>query len=355
MSEQSVSPVVRTHKLSKRFPGVRALNCIDFELKAGEIHALVGANGAGKSTLVKIIVGADTADEGELSILGRTRVSGDAGPLHRSGITAIYQELTIVPEMTALENVFLGQTLHRAFVVRRRAMRRRFLELSGKLGISIVPEVRAGTLSVANQQMLEIMRALVADHVVFIMDEPTASLGPAERAKLFKVVHDLRSTGRSIIYISHDLDEVLKISDRISVMRGGELVSTAPTAAWTKASLVDAMVGDVRTLPARQSEKGRRKELLRIESLTVPGRVTNVSIDFLSRRDTRHRWSCGLWSDGTSSSNCRRRGKCGWWNRSGWSGARAVSYCTGSRGRRDSDFAGGSQASGRRRSPVWRG
>jgi ABC-type sugar transport system ATPase subunit len=126
--------------------------------------------------------------------------------------------------------------------------------------------------------MLEIMRALVADHVVFIMDEPTASLGPPERAKLFQVARDLRKAGRSIIYISHDLDEVLNISDRISVMRGGELVRSAPTTAWTKASLVDAMVGDVRGLPARQPQKDDRRELLHIESLTVPGRIDNVKM-----------------------------------------------------------------------------
>ncbi len=192
-------------------------------------------------------------------------------------MTAIYQELTIVPETTAVANVFLGQVPHRGFWVRREAMRRKFCEIAQRLGVTIDPDARAGGLSVADQQMLEIMRALVAEHRVLIMDEPTASLGPAERAKLFEVIGDLKSGGCSIIYISHDLDEVLRLADRVSVMRSGALVAVRPTAQWTKAKLVDAMVGDLRPASERRQQTHAGVELLRLTNLSIPGRVDSVS------------------------------------------------------------------------------
>ena len=271
------SPVF-TRRLSKRFPGVLALDAVDFELKAGEVHALVGENGAGKSTLIKMITGAETPDEGELWILGAEQIAGPNTVRRGAGVTAIYQELTIIPEITAVDNMFLGQVPHRGFLVRRQAMRDRFRDIARRLGVAIDPETRAGSLSIADQQMVEIMRALVAEHRVLIMDEPTASLGPAERAKLFDVIGDLRRGGGSIIYISHDLGEVLRLADRISVMRGGALIATAPVDRWTQASLVAAMVGDLRPPPARRDRAGTpRPALLGVTSLSVPGRVADIS------------------------------------------------------------------------------
>jgi ABC-type sugar transport system ATPase subunit len=157
-------------------------------------------------------------------------------------------------------------------------MRERFLAIAERLGVAIRPEARAGSLSVADQQMIEIMRALVADHRVLVMDEPTAALGPAERRKLFDVIADLRRSGCSIIYISHDLDEVLRLADRVSVMRAGALIETAATASWTKARLVASMVGEVRAPTPRLHGASRAPDLIRVEGLKVPGRVSDVTL-----------------------------------------------------------------------------
>lgn len=223
--------------ISKRFPGVQALTDVTLDLRAGEILGLVGENGAGKSTLIKIIAGVGTADSGEVAFY-RIKDRNQA-----AGLAVIYQELTIIPAMSALANVFLGNPPRRGPWLNRRLMHKRFLELTQLLGASIDSRARAGSLSVAQQQMLEIMRALAAQHSVLIMDEPTASLGSEERRHLYKIIAELRRHGTSIIYISHDLDEVLALCDRVSVMRDGCLVRCDASANWTKETLVTAMVG----------------------------------------------------------------------------------------------------------------
>jgi ABC-type sugar transport system ATPase subunit len=224
-------------RLSKRFPGVQALTDVSLDLHVGEVLGLVGENGAGKSTLIKIIAGVDSADSGVITL--PTSTSPDLS----AGIAVIYQELTIVPAMSALSNVFLGDPPRKGLWLDRGLMERRFRDLEILLGASINPRVRAGSLSVARQQMLEIMRALVAQHRILIMDEPTAALGADERRHLYKIVGELRKQGTSIIYISHDLDEVLSLCDRIAVMRDGHLIRCEPAIAWTKETLVTAMVG----------------------------------------------------------------------------------------------------------------
>jgi ABC-type sugar transport system ATPase subunit len=145
------------------------------------------------------------------------------------------------------------------------------------MGLKIPPHVKANTLSVANQQMLEIMRAVQADHNVIIMDEPTAPLGPFERSRLYELIGRLKENGVSIIFISHDLDEVLRLCDRVSVMREGQLVATRPAADWNKDSLVKAMLGDIQILPVRKRERVEGKELLRVEGLSLPGKVSGIS------------------------------------------------------------------------------
>jgi len=224
-------------RLSKRFPGVQALTDVSLDLHVGEALGLVGENGAGKSTLIKIIAGVESADSGVITLANLT------SPNSSVGIAVIYQELTIVPGMSALSNVFLGDPPRKGLWLDRGLMERRFRDLKSLLGASISPRARAGSLSVAQQQMLEIMRALVAQHRILIMDEPTASLGADERRHLYKIVGELRKQGTSIIYISHDLDEVLSLCDRIAVMRDGHLIRCEPAIAWTKETLVTAMVG----------------------------------------------------------------------------------------------------------------
>ena len=268
---------VRVERVSKTFPGVQALKGVDFVLREGEVHGLVGENGAGKSTLIKILTGAYTADSGNVEIFGVAVDQHGPRAQQRAGVAAIYQELTVVPDMTAASNVFLGRPMRRGPMVKRRAMERCFRELGARLGVDIPPAARAGDLSVASQQMLEIMRALQADHRILIMDEPTASLGPNERERLYEAVGRLRDERASVIYISHDLDEVLRLCDRVSVLRDGEMVATADVEAWDKEKLVNTMLGTELRAPPSRRHAADVEELLRVEGVTVPGKLQNIA------------------------------------------------------------------------------
>jgi ABC-type sugar transport system ATPase subunit len=275
--EAKSTVAVRVRNVSKSYPGVRALRGVDFELATGEVHGLVGANGAGKSTLIRMLAGAAVPDTGEIEIEGAPIAFDDPRMRRGAGIAAIYQELTIIPGMSALSNVFLGVVPSRFGMTDRRAMRRRFDELSRWMGLSIAPATQAGTLSVASQQMLEIMRAVQADQNVLIMDEPTAPLGPFERTRLYELIARLKQNGVSIIFISHDLDEVLRLCDRVSVMRDGQRIDTRKAEAWDKASLVQAMLGDVEVLPGRRRTPPAAAEILGVQGLTVPGAVSDIT------------------------------------------------------------------------------
>jgi ABC-type sugar transport system ATPase subunit len=256
---------------------VQALRGINFELLSGEVHGLVGANGAGKSTFIRMLSGASQPDAGEIEVQGSPLLFEDPRLQRGLGIAAIYQELTIIPEMSVLSNAFLGKVPSRFFVTDRRRMERRFAELSRWMGLNIPPHVNAGTLSVANQQMIEILRAVQTDQNVLIMDEPTAPLGPYERARLYDLIGRLKENGVAIIFISHDLDEVLKLSDRVSVMREGQLVETRIASKWTKDTLVQAMLGDVQIVAGKKRAHATDEELLHVGNLALPGRLFGLS------------------------------------------------------------------------------
>jgi ABC-type sugar transport system ATPase subunit len=268
---------IRVRQLSKSFPGVRALRSVSFDVRSGEIHGLVGANGAGKSTLIRVLAGATVPDEGDIEVQGKPITISNPRQVRAAGIAAIYQELTIVPEMSAMSNVFLGAVPSSGFFTDRRQMERRFTELAGRMGLSIGAHEKAGGLPVAGQQMIEILRAVHADHSVIIMDEPTAALGPFERSKLFDLIGRLRASGTSIIFISHDLDEVLALCDRVSVMRDGELILTDAATNLSKDRLVAAMLGTLRAAPTRDDRVTRGPEVLAVRDLGVEGRVAGVS------------------------------------------------------------------------------
>lgn len=269
---------LRIRALDKMFPGVHALQRIDLDVAAGEVHGLVGENGAGKSTLIKMVTGASTPDAGTIEVFGRRLDLGDPRAQQRAGIAAIYQELLIAPELSAAGNVFLGQLPRRGPFFSTRSIARRFRALADELGVQIPPDARAGSMSIANQQMLEIMRALVADRRILIMDEPTAALGPAERDRLYEIVRRLRDRGVAVVFISHDLEEVLSLCDRVSVLRDGQLVASRPGGEWSKATLVEAMLGKAVLKPPPRTRGVATDEVLRVEDVWVSGMVNGVSL-----------------------------------------------------------------------------
>ncbi len=236
-------PAIRTHGLGKRFGGTQALAGIDLSIETGTIHALVGENGAGKSTLLGILAGRIQQSEGTFELFGDKVALGNARAARRAGVAAIYQELTIIPQLSAQANVFVASPRSRAGMLDEKAMRRRYDELCDRLGVSIPATAVARDLSVAQQQMLEIMRALEADARAIFFDEPTAPLGPTERDALFVLMRDLRSAGVTMVFVSHALEEVLSISDHVTVFRDGLLRVTRPVGEWTKQSLVGEMLG----------------------------------------------------------------------------------------------------------------
>lgn len=270
--------VLRMRGITKRFPGTLALDGVDFDLREGEVHVLLGENGAGKSTLMKILSGAYSKDAGEIELFGR-KVEIQ-GPAHaRSlGIAVIYQELNLIPHLSVAENIFLGREPRGALGLidwsRMREEARRWLE---EVGAKVDPSCRVKGMSVGHQQLVEIAKALSTGARILVMDEPTSALSPAEVEELFKVIRKLKGQGRSIVFISHHLEEVKEIGDRVTVLRDGRLVGTVEARTSTVDDFIRMMVG--RNLedkfPKAKVEIG--EEVLRVENLTRRGVVEGVS------------------------------------------------------------------------------
>jgi ribose transport system ATP-binding protein len=233
--------------IDKRFPGVHALKNVTFELEEGEIHALVGENGAGKSTMMKILTGIHTKDAGEIHYLGRLFNPRDPKHALETGIGIVHQELNMMDHLTVAENIFIGRESMRSggLFLDKGEQNRRAAELFRKLNMNIDPTETLGRLTVGKQQMVEIAKAVSHDLRVLILDEPTAALTDAEIDELFTIMRDLRSRGVAMIHISHRLDEIHQITDRVSVMRDGEMVETRNTAEVTKQDIINMMVGRV--------------------------------------------------------------------------------------------------------------
>jgi len=271
-------PLLELRAIDKSFPGVQALRAATIEVRSGEIHALVGENGAGKSTLIKVAMGAHAPDAGEILLRGEpTRVRHPRDAL-RHGIAAIYQEFNLVPALSVRENLFLGREGGWFRVLRAREEDRRAKEILARLGADFAVDTPVSALSIAQQQLVEIARALLADAQLLIMDEPTAPLTPREVERLFAILDDLRRAGRGILFISHRLEEVLRIADRITVMRDGITLGTWPRAEHTRESLIEKMVGRplAQEFPPRKRTPG--PPLLAIENLHG-GRVRGVSLE----------------------------------------------------------------------------
>ncbi|WP_120634584.1 sugar ABC transporter ATP-binding protein [Ruegeria sp. EL01] len=273
---------VRSKGLSKNFGQLEAISSVDLEITEGSIHALVGENGAGKSTFLSMISGRLHPTAGDLLIFGNQVHLASPREGRSAGIVGIYQELSIVPEMTALDNVFLGEIPSFMGAVMSSEMAAKYGELAERLNVNIDPRSKAGRLSVADQQILEIMRAVQFDAKIILLDEPTAALAPAERKALFALMRDLRASGHTLVLVSHNLDEVLDIADAVTVFRNGRLISTQPKKSWTKRSLVKAMLGqnvdDLYKRRAAPMSLSSEPEVLRVSNLTVPGAVQDIEL-----------------------------------------------------------------------------
>src|SRR5262245_15305718 len=228
-------PLVSMEGIDKSFPGVRALDQARFDLFAGEVHALVGENGAGKSTLMKVLAGVYRCDAGSIRLGGTPVVIASPRAALGHGISIIHQELNLVPHLTVAQNIFRGREPRRRprFVLDERALDDAARAVLDRLRVGIDPRTRVSDLTVARQQMVEIARALSLNARVLIMDEPTASLTSAEIEELFRITRELRARGVGIVHISHRLEELPKISDRITVMRDGRTIETLETRAAT--------------------------------------------------------------------------------------------------------------------------
>jgi len=267
--------------VGKRFGGVVALRDVNLEIERGSIHGLVGENGAGKSTLGKIVAGVHRADVGELWVDGRRVVYHSPRDALRDGITIIAQEPTLVPHRSVLENVFLGIESAAAGVVDVRAMRRRFTELAEQAQIDLPPSLLARTLRVADQQKAEVLRALARKARLIVMDEPTSALTTDEAERLFELVRRLRAQGTTIIYVSHFLEEVLRLVDTVTVLRDGRIVRTSPAAQETPERLVQAMLGRSMELafPDKVHPPDDAPVVLSVRGLSRPPHVLDVSFD----------------------------------------------------------------------------
>ena len=243
MRREQAPSLLEMEGIDKRFPGVRALNGVGFDLRAGEVHALLGENGAGKSTLIRVLAGAHRADAGTIRIAGEEVRINSPRDAERAGVSVIYQEFNFVPTLTARENLFLGRERTVGPFISKAAEHRLALEVFARLNVRVDPEAPVCELTVAQQQSVEIAKAISREARILVMDEPTAALTSQESESLFRLIADLRSRGMGIIYVSHRLDEVFRLADRVTVMRDGRHVATCSTGELTRGMLIEMMVG----------------------------------------------------------------------------------------------------------------
>ena len=273
-------PVIRLEEVGKRYGGTIALDGISLEISEGSIHALVGENGAGKSTLGKIIGGVISPDSGVLRVDGREVIYASPRDALRDGITVISQEITLVPERTVIENVFLGREARAlgAFV-QGRTLRAAYERIVAEAGFHIDGNERVSALRLADQQKVEVLRAIARDARLIVMDEPTAALSPNETATLFEIIHQLNAAGRTIVYVSHFLQEVLRLADTVTVLKDGRHVRTGPTDNETAATLITSMLGRPlnQAFPAKRPPRQDAQEVLEVRGLAGAG-VRDVSL-----------------------------------------------------------------------------
>ncbi|GAB3001598.1 sugar ABC transporter ATP-binding protein [Saccharothrix stipae] len=278
----TTAPLLSVRGVVKRFPGVTALGGVDFDVRAGEVHCLLGQNGAGKSTLIKVLSGAHRPDDGEIRWQGEVVSFDNPTAAMRSGVAAIYQELDLVAGLSVADNVFLGHELSKAGFTRRAEVHRRTRALLDRLGHPDIPPDRdVGRLSAANQQIVSMARALSRDGRLLIMDEPSAVLDQDEVRTLFRVIRELTAQGVAIVYISHRMEEIREIGDRVTVLKDGRTVATGLPARETRtADLIRLMTGrDVAyDFPPREPVDPTAPEVLVVRGLAAGGRFSGVDL-----------------------------------------------------------------------------
>ena len=272
--------ILRMEGITKEYPGVRALDEVSLDVKRGEVHALVGENGAGKSTLVKILSGAERKDEGRIFFDGAEVEIDSPQKARKLGISVIYQELNLAPNLTVAENIFLGREMGRTplKILDRREEERRAREILSRLGVKLDPKIPVGRLGAAQRQIVEIARAISADAKLIAMDEPTSALTESEIKGLFELIGKLKSEGVSVIYISHRIDEVFQVADRMTVLRDGRWIGTKRTGEITRDELIEMMVGRKleEKFPKRRAEIGR--EILSVRNISRKGVLKDISL-----------------------------------------------------------------------------
>jgi ribose transport system ATP-binding protein len=273
-------------KLKKAFPGVIALNEIDLEINKGEVHALVGENGAGKSTLIKLVVGAYKKDSGEIYFDNQKVEFTSPAQAFQSGLSVIYQENSLIPQLTVIQNIFLGVEYFTSLgILDEKKIYEQYLSITKQLGFELPPFEKVRNLGVAEQKLVEILKALIHKVKFIIMDEPTASLSENEVEHLFKIISELKSNKISVLYITHLLGEVFKITDRITVLRDGKKINTVPIKDVNREKVVTMMVGE--SLKNAYTSvftevKKREKVVLQAKNLKRQPRVNGISFELFA-------------------------------------------------------------------------
>jgi ABC-type sugar transport system ATPase subunit len=276
------APILSLTGISKQFPGVRALDGVDFNLFAGEVHALMGENGAGKSTLINIISGLLHPTSGQILIAGQEVVFANAVQAQKAGISTITQEFNLVPQLTVAENIFLGrEPTGRTGLLNWPEIKRRASEVLIQLGLNVPLGQRVSYLSVGDRQLVEIAKALSMDFRIITMDEPTAALNATEVARLFEIIERLKQRGIAVLYVSHRLGEIFKIADQVTVLRDGKRVDTRRLEEVSENDVVTMMLGRAlkKEVAIYEPIAASEKAALSVKNITVPGFLTNISFD----------------------------------------------------------------------------
>ncbi len=273
-----MEPILDAKAIKKSFGGIHALKGVDFSLQRGTVHALLGENGAGKSTFIKIISGAHLPDSGEFKIRGETMAQYSPQIAREAGIATIYQETSLFPDLTVAENLFAGEQLKNAFgLIDWKSMHKRAKEIFDQLGVFIPVERRLGDLGKASAQMVEIAKALSRDADILIMDEPTAALSGADAENLYSIIERIKAKGTAIIFISHHLEEIFKVSDYVTILRDGVVAGTAETSQVDEKWVITQMIGKEMDESKIRSYREPGKPLLEVKNLTRNGFFTNVN------------------------------------------------------------------------------